>query len=134
VLLQREVRHADEPDLARLLQFDHRPNLIGDWHPPGGVVELVEVHAVDPHVLQAFVDGLVDDLGRSHGLAGEENLVPPALHGLADDPLRVAIAESRCRVDPVDPRVQRGLDRADGLLVLDRAFTLPRRAPIGPRA
>ena len=130
------VRHADRPDLALGAQVDERADRLLRGHAADRPVHLVEVDrlhaeggeaALERHP-QVLGGGLppdaqagVADLPRDPALRGDDHVVPPVPDDLPDDPLGAPLAVDVGGVDPVDPRVERGVAGRLGVGVLGPA-------------
>ena len=147
-LADAEVGRARVADLALL---DHAGDLGPRLFHVGvgvGPVDLVEVDHVHAQPAQAALRLLaharrlqpVEDraLGRvipdQAALRRQDHAIAAPLERLADDFLRVAQAVGGRGVDPVDPRVEAGLDGRDRFVVVLRPPAEVPRPADGPRA
>ena len=132
-LVEVAVGEADPADLALVLELLERADGLGVGHVRVGAVVLVEVDPVGAERLQRRLAGLADVLGAAvdlpraartdvAGLGGDDHVVVAALQRLGDQPLVVAdlvfvLAVGVGGVDQVHAGVERGVDRADRLLL-----------------
>ena len=112
-----------------------------------GPVALVEVDHVQAQTAQALLTLAKDAFARQAArwklvpgpgkekptFGGHEDFVPTLLNGFADDLFAVSKPVDRGRVDEVDPKVDRLMNRSDGFTVVDVPPGLDRSAH-GPGA
>ena len=128
-LAGRERRGADVADLALVDEVGERAEGLLDVGVGARAVDLVEVDPVGVQAAQRVLDrpddpapGAALPVGvLAHGaveLGGQDDVVAAALEGLADDLLGLALGVDVGGVDEVDAGVQRGVDDADGVVVV----------------
>src|SRR5215208_3022547 len=132
-LLDGEVRHADEADLAPLDQLVERAERLLEGDLGVWPVDEVDVDLVGPETLETDID-LAHDVGAARialgrlaarwkkdpALGDEHDVFPPATQGAAEDLFGVAGSVAWRRVEAGHTGVERPMDRAHGLVVLDR--------------
>ena len=132
-LVDVAVGEADPAHLALVLELLEGADGLGVGDVRVGAVVLVEVDAVGAERLQARLARLTDVLGAAvdlpcaagadvAGLGGDDDVVVAAVQRLGDQPLVVAdlalvAGVGVGGVDQVDAGVERGVDRADRLLL-----------------
>ena len=140
------VGHAEISHLALLGQPGHLLPRLLDIGLRVGPVHLVEVDGLDAEPFEAVFTFLSDALPlevrhllplvvpEQAALGGDVRLMPGHLERLAYQLLGVAKTIDRGRIDPVDPLIQPGQNRGDGVIVVLRPPPILPRPAHGPRA
>ena len=130
------LRQADGPDFSGPDEVAQGPHALLDRHPAVHAMKVEEVDDLHLQPTQAVIAGAADVLrpagqlppslriGAEAALAGQDELVPARLEGLADQGLVVA--------EPVDGGgVEEGVAHVEGLVQQPRGLGLRRRVPVG---
>ena len=116
-----EVAHAAVADLALLLKLGHCAHGIGDGNARVRPVNEVKVEIVGLQPLQAVLEVRGHAVRRGAALADEHDAVPPPLERPTEELFTLAESVPGGGVEQRDPKVNRSVDAANGLVVVERS-------------
>ena len=141
-----EVRNAHRQNLPLLEQLPERPGRLGQRRLPVGRVQVIEVDHVRPQPLETLLALPLDRLRPGiadlllvrpvfdAALGRDDDLVPAMPERPADQPLAFArVAVDVGRIEEVDPRIERRLQRGEARFLgdVEAADARNRPAPHG---